>query len=182
MHNLTQGSLTRRSLFASTGGALLATQLPSSTTPGVLAQEAAGGPIRWSLTGVSDLVSLDPAKASDQQGFTVIAMLYGGLVKLDEKLLVVPSLAEEWSISDDSLTYTFTLRDGITFSDGTPITADDVVWTFNHALDPKTGGWTGPYYFTLIEGADEVADGKATEVSGEKKGDAKTVTITIKQP
>ena len=123
----------------------------SSTALRVLAQEAGAGPIRWSLTGVSDLVSLDPAKASDQQGFTVIAMLYGGLVKLDESLLVVPSLAEEWSVSDDSLVYTFTLRDGIAFSDGTPITADDVVWTFNHALDPKTGGWTGPYYPTAQE-------------------------------
>jgi oligopeptide transport system substrate-binding protein len=182
MNALTHASFTRRSLLATAGGALLATHLSSSMTPRVLAQEAGGGPIRWSLTGVSDLVSLDPAKASDQQGFTVIAMLYGGLVKLDEKLLVVPSLAEEWSVSDDSLTYTFTLRDGITFSDGTPITADDVVWTFNHALDPKTGGWTGPYYFTLIEGADEVAAGTATAVSGVKKIDDKTVAITIKQP
>lgn len=182
MDNLAHTSLTRRSLLVTAGGALLATQLRLFVAPGAQAQDAAAGPIHWSLTGVSDLVSLDPAKASDQQGFTVIAMLYGGLVKLDESLLVVPSLAESWSVSDDSLTYTFTLRDGIVFSDGTPITADDVVWTFNHALDPKTGGWTGPYYFTLIEGADEVAAGTATEVSGVKKIDDKTVAITIKQP
>ena len=182
MDNLAHTSLTRRSLLVTAGGALLATQLRLFVAPGAQAQDAAAGPIHWSLTGVSDLVSLDPAKASDQQGFTVIAMLYGGLVKLDESLLVVPSLAESWSVSDDSLTYTFTLRDGVVFSDGTPITADDVVWTFNHALDPKTGGWTGPYYFTLIEGADEVAAGTATEVSGVKKIDDKTVAITIKQP
>ena len=182
MDNLAHTSLTRRSLLVTAGGALLATQLRLFVAPGAQAQDAAAGPIHWSLTGVSDLVSLDPAKASDQQGFTVIAMLYGGLVKLDESLLVVPSLAESWSVSDDSLTYTFTLRDGIVFSDGTPITADDVVWTFNHALDAKTGGWTGPYYFTLIEGADEVAAGTATEVSGVKKIDDKTVAITIKQP
>ena len=182
MNNFTHMHLTRRSLFAAAGGALLATQLPSTVAPHASAQEAGAGPIRWSLTGVSDLVSLDPAKASDQQGFTVIGMLYGGLVTLDESLLVVPSLAQGWSISDDGLVYTFTLRDGITFSDGTAITADDVVWTFNHALDPKTGGWTGPYYFTLIEGADEVAAGTAMEVSGVKKMDDKTVAITIKQP
>ncbi len=181
MKDLTHANLSRRSLLAA-GGALLATPLLTSSAPRALTQDAGGGPIRWSLTGVSDLVSLDPAKASDQQGFTVIAMLYGGLVKLDAKLLVVPSLAESWSVSDDGLTYTFTLRDGITFSDGTPITADDVVWTFNHALDPKTGGWTGPYYFTLIDGADEMAAGTATEVSGVKKIDDATVAITIKQP
>jgi len=182
MERLTAAGLSRRSLLGVAGGALLSAPLLSLTGVRTLAQEAGGGPIRWSLTGVSDLVSLDPAKASNIQDFTVIGILYGGLVRLDEKLLVAPSLAEEWSVSDDSLTYTFTLRDGIVFSDGSPITADDVVWTFNHALDPKTGGWTGPYYFTLIEGADDVAAGKATEVSGVKKVDDKTVTITIKQP
>jgi ABC-type transport system substrate-binding protein len=182
MKRLRAASLSRRSLLGVAGGALLSAPLLSLTEARALAQEAGGGPIRWSLTGVSDLVSLDPAKASNQQDFTVVGILYGGLVRLDEKLLVAPSLAEEWSISDDSMTYTFTLRDGIVFSDGSPITADDVVWSFNHALDPKTGGWTGPYYFTLIDGADEVAAGKATEVSGVKKVDDKTVTITIKQP
>jgi ABC-type transport system substrate-binding protein len=181
MKCLTTASLSRRSLLAAAGGVLLAPPL-SSLTPLALAQETGDGPIRWSLTGVSDLVSLDPAKASDLQGFTVIGMLYGGLVRLDEQLLVVPSLAEEWSVSDDGLTYTFALREGITFSDGTPITADDVVWTFNHALDPETGGWTGPYYFTLIEGADEMAAGEATEVSGVQMIDEATVSITIKQP
>jgi oligopeptide transport system substrate-binding protein len=181
MTRFIEANLNRRTLLKATGAGVLATPLLSSATLDGLAQ-GTGGPIRWSLTGVSDLVSLDPAKASDLQGFTVIAFLYGGLVRLDENLQVVPSLAEEWSVSDDSLTYTFTLRDGITFSDGTPITADDVVWTFNHALDPTTGGWTGAYYFTLIEGADEVAAGEATEVSGVKKIDDKTVAITIKQP
>ncbi len=175
MKRLTAAGLNRRSLLGVAGGALLSAPLLSLTDVRALAQEAGGGPIRWSLTGVSDLVSLDPAKASNQQDFTVVGILYGGLVRLDEKLLVAPSLAEEWSVSDDSMTYTFTLRDGIVFSDGSPITADDVVWSFNHALDPKTGGWTGPYYFTLIEGADEVAAGKATEVSGVKKVDDKTV-------
>src|SRR5215218_5232566 len=181
MKVLTEASLNRRTLLAA-GGGLLATPLLSSIAPRVLAQETGGGPIRWSLAGVTDLVSLDPAKASDLPGFTVIAVLYGGLVRLDGSLQVVPSLAEEWSVSEDSLTYTFTLRDGITFSDGTPVTADDVVWTFNHALDPTTGGWTGAYYFTLIQGADEVAAGTATEASGVKKVDDKTVAITIKEP
>ncbi len=176
----TETSFSRRSLLA-TSGALLAT--PRLFSPArTLAQEAGAGPIRWSLTGISDLVSLDPAKASDQQGFTVIGMLYGGLVMLDDDLLVAPSLAESWTVSEDGLTYTFTLRQGITFSDGTPVTAEDVVWTFHHALDPNTGGWTGPYYFTLIDGADEVAAGEATAVRGVQQIDERTVAITIKQP
>ncbi|HEY7032283.1 MAG TPA: hypothetical protein VH482_13175, partial [Thermomicrobiales bacterium] len=105
MKHLTNAGLSRRSLLAA-GGGLLATPLLSSRTWRALAQQAGGGPIRWSLTGVTDLVSLDPAKASDLPGFTVIGVLYGGLVKLDESLQVAPSLAEEWSVSTDSLTYT----------------------------------------------------------------------------
>jgi len=182
MKSLNEASFNRRTMLAAVGGGLLAMPLLSPTPLRAQALEAGGGPIRWSLTGVSDLVSLDPAKASDLQGFTVIGVLYGGLVKLDETLQVVPSLAETWSVSADSLTYLFTLRDGITFSDGTPITADDVVWTFNHALDPTTGGWTGAYYFSMIAGADEVASGTVTEASGVKKIDDKTVAITIKEP
>src|SRR5262245_15258718 len=126
MKRLTAANISRRSLLRGAGGAVLSAPLLNATGLRAVALEA-GGPIRWSLTGVSDLVSLDPAKASNIQDFTVIGILYGGLVRLDEKLLVAPSLAEEWSISDDSMTYTFTLRDGIVFSDGSPITADDVV-------------------------------------------------------
>lgn len=181
MKRLSQARTTRRTLLGAGAAALSAPLLPIGTSL-ALAQDTTAGPINWSLTGVNDIGSLDPAKASNLQDFTVIGILYGGLVRLDAALQVAPSLAGSWSVADDKLTYTFVLRDGITFSDGSPVTADDVVWTFNHALDPTTGGWTGAYYFTLIEGADEVAAGKATEVSGVKKVDDKTIAITIKQP
>ncbi|MBN8637290.1 MAG: peptide ABC transporter substrate-binding protein [Anaerolineae bacterium] len=138
--------------------------------------------LRWSLEGINDLVSLDPAKASDSQGFTVIGLLYGGLVRLDGDLHVIPDVAESWTTSDDGLTYTFTLREGAAFSDGTPITADDVVWSLTHALDPNTGGWTGPFYLSNIVGANAVADGSATELSGAVAVDARTVQISINQP
>ncbi|MER3436890.1 MAG: hypothetical protein C4346_04365, partial [Chloroflexota bacterium] len=182
MARLTEARVSRRTALAATAGGLLGMPLSRIGTAQTRAQQGESGPIRWSLTGVSDLTSLDPAKATDLQGFTVIGVLYAGLVRLNEELQVAPSLADSWSVSEDALTYTFTLRDGITFSDGTPITADDVVWTFTHALDPATGGWIGPYYFSLIDGADEMAAGKATELRGIKKIDNKTVSITIKQP
>jgi oligopeptide transport system substrate-binding protein len=147
---------------------------------GAAAQE--GGVIRWSLEGISDVVSLDPAKASDAQGFTVIGLMYGALVRLNDELLVEPDLAESWTVSDDGLTYTFTLREDAKFSDGTPITADDVVWTFNHALDPATGAWTGPYLLSMIQGAGEVISGESTELSGVTKIDERTVSLAIDEP
>ncbi|MFN8529264.1 MAG: peptide ABC transporter substrate-binding protein [Anaerolineae bacterium] len=138
--------------------------------------------IRWSLEGITDLPSLDPAKASDSQGFTVIGLLYGGLVRLDGDLHVVPDLAESWTVSDDGLTYTFALRQDSAFSDGSPITAQDVIWSLTHALDPNTGGWTGPFYLSNIAGANEVAAGTTTDLTGAVAVDDHTVALTILQP
>ncbi|MCC6616930.1 MAG: peptide ABC transporter substrate-binding protein [Anaerolineae bacterium] len=138
--------------------------------------------LRWSIEGINDLASLDPAKASDSQGFTVIGLLYGGLVRLDGDLNVIPDLAESWTVSDDGLTYTFTLREGTLFSDGSPITAADVIWSLTHALDPNTGGWTGPFYLSNIVGANDVAEGTTTELAGAVAVDDRTVELSISQP
>ncbi len=62
--------------------ALLATPLLSSTTLRALAMQAGGGPIRWSLSGVSDLVSLDPAQASDLPGFTVVGLFFSSTISV----------------------------------------------------------------------------------------------------
>ncbi len=138
--------------------------------------------LRWSVEGINDLASLDPAKASDSQGFTVIGLLYGGLVRLDSDLLVVPDLAESWTVSDDGLKYIFKLRENAAFSDGSSVTAADVIWSLTHALDPATGGWTGPYYLYNIVGANDVAAGTTTELTGAVAVDNKTLELTIEQP
>jgi ABC-type transport system substrate-binding protein len=141
-----------------------------------------GGTLTWSIEGINDLPSLDPAKASDSQGFTVIGLIYGGLVRLDGDLRVVPDVAEGWTVSDDGLTYTFTLRSDAKFSDGSEITPDDVIWSLVHALDPNTGGWTGSYYLYNIVGAQDVIDGNTMELSGASAPDAHTVVLQVNQP
>jgi ABC-type transport system substrate-binding protein len=151
-------------------------------TPLSVGNAQEGVEIRWSIEGINDLASLDPAKASDSQGFTVIGLLYGGLVRLDGDLRVVPDLAESWTVSEDGLTYTFTLREGAAFSDGSPITAADAVWSLTHALDPNTGGWTGPYYLYNIVGANDVAGGVTTELAGATAIDDRTLELKILQP
>lgn len=72
----------------------------------------------------------------------VLTHMYDGLVRfnpLDGLQTIIPSLATGWEISDDGLTYTFTLREGVTFHDGEPFTADDVVATFSRAINPPEG-------------------------------------------
>ncbi|MEO8393787.1 MAG: peptide ABC transporter substrate-binding protein [Chloroflexota bacterium] len=144
--------------------------------------QSSGGTFNWSIEGVPDLPSLDPAKASDAQDFTVIGLIYGGLVRFDGDLNIIPDLADSWTVSDDALSYTFKLRDDAKFSDGTPITSADVIWSLEHALDPNSGGWTGSYYLYNIQGAQDIIDGKVTTLTGATALDDKTVVLALVQP
>lgn len=80
--------------------------------------------------------TLDPASPVPHDLATV--MLYDTLVGLDAEGAPVPKLAETWDASDDATEWTFSLREGVTFHDGQPLTAADVAYTFEHILDPAT--------------------------------------------
>ncbi len=106
------------------------------------------------------VTSLDPAFARSQTNIWAVDHLYNGLVQLDEKLNVQPSIAKSWDISDDGLTYTFNLRDDVFFHDnecfsggkGRKVTASDVVYSFNRIID-KTVNSPGAWIFK-----DRIAD------------------------
>jgi peptide/nickel transport system substrate-binding protein len=70
---------------------------------------------------------------------------YEGLTTVDENLEIAPGLAESWEGSDDGLTWTYTLREGLQWSDGEPLTSEDVVWTIETAT---AEGWENYVYFT----------------------------------
>jgi len=145
------------------------------------AVHAAGSTLTWSLEGINDLNSLDPTKASDAPVNTVLNLIYGGLVRLDGDLHVAPDLAESWTISEDSLTYTFKLRADAKFSDDSPITADDVVWSLTRAVAPGGSG-SGLFRLGNIAGAAELNAGTAKDLAGLKAVDAQTVEIKVVQP
>ena len=136
--------------------------------------------VRWSVEGISDLETLDPPRIANSQGVFVASLLFGGLVKLDAELKVVPDAAT-WTVSEDGLRYTFKLRNGLRFSDGTPVTSEDVVFSLTRALDPATGSTTGAFYLANIVGADELAAGRTTDL-GIKAVDPQMIQINIKQP
>ncbi len=81
--------------------------------------------------------TLDPTQATDSQSINVLRSITRPLAYYDENLEVVPGLAESWEISEDGQTITFTLKDGIQYSDGTPITADDFVFSWKRLIDPR---------------------------------------------
>ena len=71
----------------------------------------------------------------------MLGHMYNGLVRrnlVDGLRTVIPDLAESWEVSEDGLTYTFNLREGVTYHDGEPFTSADVVATFNRIMDPPT--------------------------------------------
>jgi len=87
---------------------------------------------------IGDASTLIPPLASDASSREVANLIYNGLVKYDGDLNLVGDLAESWQVSPDGLTITFKLRRGVKWHDGAPFTAQDVLFTYQVMVDPKT--------------------------------------------
>jgi len=87
---------------------------------------------------IGDIQGLIPNITSDSASHEVGGLIYDGLVKRDKDLNIVGSLAESWQLSRDCLTLTFKLRKNVQWHDGRPFTAEDVRFTYETMLDPKT--------------------------------------------
>lgn len=83
--------------------------------------------------------SMDPANQTATYTAAVLYPMYEGLVEMNQRQEVVPGLATEWDANEDGTVFTFTLREGVTFHDGTPLDADAVVVSFERLLDPEVG-------------------------------------------
>jgi oligopeptide transport system substrate-binding protein len=90
--------------------------------------------------------TLDPLLAEDTSSSRISYDLFAGLVDFDQKNQVIPGMASSWDISNEGKTYTFHLRPNLKFSDGSPITAGDFVYSWQRLVDPKTAS---PYNFLL---------------------------------
>jgi len=128
-----------------------------------------------------EIIDLDPATSSSSAA-DYVGLLYNGLVRLTASMQVVPELAESWQVSPDGLTYTFTLRQGMRFSSGKPITAQDVKDSWERTCDPALQSPTARTYLGDIVGVNDKLDGKATQISGLKVMDERTLQITLDGP
>jgi peptide/nickel transport system substrate-binding protein len=139
---------------------------------------ASNGPALVSAR-VKDAVILDPAQASDGQSLNVTQEIMKGLV--DFKLGtfdVQPAIAQSWQMSPDGLTWTFVLKNGLTFSDGTPIDAAAVKFNFDRwrlISSPYHGNFPYPYYATMFGGF----PGLIADVEAPKPN---TVVFTLTRP
>lgn len=154
--------------------------------PLIVASACGGGgaPSRRTLVDSRDNYdprSLDPALSTDVPTGRAVAYLFDGLTRFDPAAHVEPALAERWDVSPDGLTYTFHLRRGVSFQDGRPFVARDVISSWQRVLDPKTkGGNTEP--LKPIKGAKEYAAGTQQALTGVTAPNDSTLVVTLTQP
>jgi oligopeptide transport system substrate-binding protein len=129
-----------------------------------------------------DVSTLDPAIGYDWQNWSMIKSLFSRLMDYEPGTTnLKPDLAEGYEISADGLTYTFKLRHGVKFHNGREMTADDVAYSFNRTVDPKTAS-PGAGFFKSIAGYDDLTGGKATSMGGVKVVDPYTIAFTLAKP
>lgn len=164
---------TRRVRGTATLGGLLTLAVTLSACGGGAEQTSDDAPAASSAVDTLKLANavavdtLDPIQASANESIWMDQNLYARLVQTDPSgKEIVPDHADKWDISEDKLTYTFHLRDGVKFADGTPVTAQDAKWSIERARDGEDSAWG----FLITP----VTDITAT--------DDRTLTITLSKP
>lgn len=131
---------------------------------------------------VSEPGSLDPHLVRDVYEMNIVIDLFLGLTTHGPDGSVQPGAAQSWAVSDDGLTYRFELRDGLKWSDGTPLTAADFEYSFQRLCDPGTASPIA-YLFFLIDKALDVFTGKAPPAElGVRAIGPRTLEMRLKEP
>ncbi len=156
---------------------------PSTTqtgaTPGAAEQPVPGGRLVRATTG--DPKSFNPILVTDTTSGLFIGQVYQSLLIRDPKTGdIAGHLAEKWGLSPDGLTITYTLRDGLVWSDGTPFTGEDYKYTAEATMRSKRT--TRQSAFSNVQGAKEYKEGKANEITGiQVKDGGKTIEIKLQK-
>jgi len=126
---------------------------------------------------------LDPHMATQTSYYTVLSAILEGLTSEDPvDLHPVPGVAESWNISPDGLTYTFYLRPGAKWSDGSPVTSEDFIDSWRRMLTPALGA-TNASQLYVIQGAEAFNKGdSAFSQVGLRARDSRTLTVTLEHP
>ena len=123
---------------------------------------------QWVIAETEEPDTLDPQKSTAALSDAILRYVGDPLVYKDPQGKYVPGLATKWTVSPDGLTWTFDLKDGVKFQDGTPFDAQAMKATFDRALDPKTKS--------------PIAGGLLGPVTSVEAKDAHTLVLTLKQP
>jgi oligopeptide transport system substrate-binding protein len=145
---------------------------PSSSTSSQNTLNLAGNPP----------VTLDPALVGEVNSASFVVQIFSGLVQFDEKLQLVPDIAQTWDVSSDGTVYTFHLSHNAQFQNGKPVTAADFKYSWERALLPVTQSSSAGTYLNDVVGAIDMLTGKATQLSGVQVVDDYTLKVTLDAP
>jgi oligopeptide transport system substrate-binding protein len=126
--------------------------------------------------------TLDPHRYNLRLEETILTDLFLGLTTFDAAANIVPGAAAEWQVSDDGLTWTFRLRDGLAWSDGTPLTARDFVYAFRRLLAPETAASLAYFMYPLHNAAAVNAGRLPPSQLGVRAADDTTLVIRLEKP
>ena len=167
----------------------------STATSGSTAGSTAGGvnTAGFTVQYGSNPETLDPALNSAIDGANTIITIFEPLLLINENNEVVGGQAESWETSEDGLTWTFTMRDGLKWSDGTDLNAKDFEYSFKRMVDPNTAAPYAETCLGMIDGFEEAAgfpdaDGNPTAepnpdaLNVKASDDGKTLTIVLSYP
>lgn len=158
----------------------------SESTPPATGSEAPSGEPKYGgiLTAYTsaDPKSFDPATLSAWDQTIVAANLLEGLVRLNpEGTDIEPGIAEDWSVSEDGLVWTFNLRDNAKFHNGRDVVAQDFKYSFERVANPDTAS-PAAWMLNKLVGFDEYQAGTADEITGIKVVDDHTLELTLAEP
>ena len=130
----------------------------------------------------SEPPTIDPALATDSTSGAIIKNVFEGLTAMNNEGEVLPAAAESWEVSEDGLTYTFTLRDGNVWSNGDPVTASDFEFAWKRVLNPETASQYASILYVL-EGAEAYNSGEGeADAVGVTAVDEKTLEVKLANP
>jgi len=158
------------------GPALLLLALTGCTAPSSTDSVAPAPYLR--LADQDDIPTLDPARGYDTASWQFEEMVFNTLVDYDAEGRLVPELATRWEVSADQRTYTFHLRQDVHFTNGRRLVADDLRFSIERVLDPRTRS-QGAEFFRGIVGAEACAPGRCRVQGIETRGPA-SLRITLR--
>jgi oligopeptide transport system substrate-binding protein len=169
-------------------GCTVAPAAPGEASVPEAAPAASGEALTLRLATVSEPSTLDPNLAEDYYSITPVEQMFLGLTNINnETAAIEPELAESWTVSEDGTVWTFNLRQDVAWSDGNPVTANDIVYSVKRAVMPETAS---PYAYVLYSIKNAAAinqtaiptDTYDIESLGVKALDDYTVEFTLESP
>jgi oligopeptide transport system substrate-binding protein len=163
------------------GAAATATPVPPPT-PNVAATATARAQRLSLRLPTTEPPTLDPALATDHSSVQVAIQLFEGLTEIDEAGQPAPLGAERWEVADDGRTFTFTLKGDRLWSDGTAVSANDYVWAWRRAIDPRTASDYASLFYPIKNAMRIHSERLDSALLGVTARDARTLVVNLEEP